>query len=111
MSVQYQKCSKCRSMYVDLKVGSFASSCENHEHFFKKNGQLYCVHCLMKEGSVKCGQCRKLISRYNDLGDWRRNVGLWDDHTADADAFGNGGCWCRSCSVEKDNPKQSNYSG
>lgn len=54
----------------------------------------------MAEGSVKCGKCRKLISRYDDLGKWRRNVGLWDDHTADADTFGNGCCWCRKCSAE-----------
>jgi len=114
MSNQFnnQKCSKCYSKYVGLKKEGYASSCD-HEHFFKKNEQLYCINCLMAEGSIKCGKCRKLISHCDDLGSWRRNVGLWDDHTANPDTFGNGLCWCRKCSAEEteNKPNQSSYSG
>jgi hypothetical protein len=96
MSNQFnnQRCSKCYQTYSGLKATCSASSC-NHEHFFKKNGQLLCVMCLMREKNIKCGRCNKSITRLEEMGKWRGNSVLVDDHTYDISTFC---CECRECS-------------
>jgi len=96
MSNQFnnQRCSKCYQIYSGLKATCSASGC-NHEHFFKKNGQLLCVMCLMREGNIKCQRCSKIITRLEEMGKWRGNSVLVDDHTYDINNFG---CECRECS-------------
>lgn len=88
-----QRCSKCYQKYSGLKATCYDSSCKR-EHFFKKNGQLFCIMCLMREGNFKCQKCSKLITRLDELGKWRGNVFSLDDHTYDINNFG---CECREC--------------
>ncbi|CAG8591584.1 31481_t:CDS:2 [Racocetra persica] len=95
MSNQFsnQRCSKCYQKYSGLKATCSDSSC-NREHLFKKNGQLFCVVCLMREGNIKCQKCRKSITCLEEMGKWRGNVFSSDDHTYDINNFG---CECREC--------------
>lgn len=88
-----QRCSKCYQKYSGLKATCYDSIC-NQEHFFKRSGQLFCIKCLMEEGSIKCQKCSKIITRLEEMGKWRRNVVLVDDHTFDINNFG---CECREC--------------
>ena len=96
MSSQFnnQRCSKCHQTYSGLKATCSVSGC-NHEHFFKKNGQLLCVSCLMRERNLKCEKCHKIITRLEELGKWRGNAPLVDDHTYVVNTFC---CECRECS-------------
>ena len=96
MSNQFnnQRCSKCHQTYSGLKATCSSASC-NHEHFFKKDGQLLCVMCLMEERNIKCQRCSKIITRLEEMGKWRGNAVLVDDHAYDINTFG---CECRECS-------------
>ena len=69
MSNQFnnQRCNKCHQKHSGLKATCYDSSC-NREHFFKKNGQLFCICCLMGEGSIKCQKCSKLITCLDEMG-------------------------------------------
>ncbi|CFW92908.1 protein of unknown function (Glucocorticoid receptor-like; DNA-binding domain) [endosymbiont DhMRE of Dentiscutata heterogama] len=95
MSNQFnnQRCSKCYQKYSGLKATCSDSSC-NREHFFQKNGQLFCVVCLMREGNIKCRKCSKSITCLEEMGKWRGNVFSSDDHAYDINNFG---CECREC--------------
>ena len=95
MSDQFnnQRCSRCYQTYSGLKATCYDSSC-SREHFFKKNGQLFCICCLIGEGSIKCQKCSKLITCLDEMGKWRRNTVLVDDHTYDINNFG---CECQEC--------------
>jgi hypothetical protein len=88
-----QRCSKCYQTYSGLKATCSNFGCD-HEHFFKRNGQLLCIVCLMSEGSIKCQKCSKLINRLEEMGKWRGNSVLADDHTYDINNFV---CECREC--------------
>ncbi|MCE8164056.1 MAG: hypothetical protein I3274_07715 [Candidatus Moeniiplasma glomeromycotorum] len=95
MSVEnnFKRCSKCYQTYSGLKATCSVPNC-SHEHFFKKDGKLLCVTCLMGQGGLKCEKCRKIITRLEELGRWKGNSVLVDDHTYDLNTFV---CECREC--------------
>ncbi|CAI2194647.1 16368_t:CDS:2, partial [Funneliformis geosporum] len=76
-----------------LRATCYDSSCDR-EHFFKKNGKLVCIMCLMREGSIKCQKCSKLMTSLGEMGKWRGNMFSSDGHTYDINNFG---CECREC--------------
>src|SRR5437588_12454160 len=90
-----QRCSKCYQKYSGLKATCY-DSIVTVSTFFKKNGQLLCVVCLMEEGNIKCQKCRKLITRLEEMGKWRRNAVL-DDHTFTFNGINSFVCECREC--------------
>ncbi|CAJ0908512.1 13441_t:CDS:1 [Entrophospora sp. SA101] len=49
----------------------------------------------MEERNIKCSRCNKSITRLEEMGKWRGNSVLVDDHTYDIDTFC---CECRECS-------------